>query len=232
MAESQADFWNAHADSFDSIYREDSRFRQWFNTTFRRSIYERFRLALQQSGDVTGKTVLDVGCGTGRYMVEYAKRGARRVVGLDFSPKMLALGRDLATREGVGERCEFMKGDFREVQLDDQFDVVLAIGVFDYIADSQRFLDKMVDTCRGTVIGSFPGTSRLRMYLRRPRYRLQGCPLFFYSESELRNMAERAGLRDFDLIFIPQSGGGFLLVGRPGDGREQPGRDSRGNRRP
>jgi malonyl-CoA O-methyltransferase len=44
-------------------------------------------------GDVTGKDVVDVGCGTGRHAVRLAAHGAR-VVGVDFSDGMLARARE------------------------------------------------------------------------------------------------------------------------------------------
>lgn len=40
--------------------------------------------------DVAGATVLDAGCGTGRYVAAVTARGAAAVVGVDFSPEMLA----------------------------------------------------------------------------------------------------------------------------------------------
>jgi malonyl-CoA O-methyltransferase len=43
---------------------------------------------LELIGDVKGKRVLDIGCGTGRYCLHLAKKGAK-VVGIDSSPKML-----------------------------------------------------------------------------------------------------------------------------------------------
>jgi malonyl-CoA O-methyltransferase len=43
--------------------------------------------------DLRGRTILDVGCGTGRYMLETLRRGATRVVGLDLSPQMLRRAR-------------------------------------------------------------------------------------------------------------------------------------------
>ena len=39
--------------------------------------------------NLSGKRVLDAGCGTGRYLLHALRRGARRVVGVDQSPEML-----------------------------------------------------------------------------------------------------------------------------------------------
>jgi SAM-dependent methyltransferase len=51
-------------------------------------------------GDVAGLDVLDAGCGTGYLAAKLASRGAR-VVGIDWSPGMVAVARDRATRLGV-----------------------------------------------------------------------------------------------------------------------------------
>lgn len=46
-----------------------------------------------------GKAVLDVGCGSGRYMLHALRRGAARVTGVDLSPHMLArAGTELAAQ--------------------------------------------------------------------------------------------------------------------------------------
>ena len=66
------------AQSFDAIYRlERSPFLRWVNTTFRKAVFERYTITFEQAGDVTGKKILDVGCGSGVYSVDFARRGAR-----------------------------------------------------------------------------------------------------------------------------------------------------------
>ncbi len=214
MSRLTQEYFDAHARSFDSIYLDDSRFSRWFNHTFRQAIYDRFRIALQASGDLSGKEVLDIGCGSGRYAVEYAKRGASRVIGIDLSSDMLDLARGLAAREGVVAQCEFRQGDFATLDFAERFDIVLAMGVFDYIEAPHAFLRKMTQVSRGLVIASFPGKSSVRMYFRRLRYRLRNCPVFFYSQSELEEIVRSAGLSEYQLIFMSHSGTGFVLVGR------------------
>lgn len=209
-------FFDSKALTFDSIYLNESRFSRWLNLTFRKAIYERFNIAIRESGSINDKTILDIGCGSGRYMVEYAKQGARKVIGVDFSPQMLELARKLLIQEGVQERCDFVQGNFLELGFTDKFDVVLAMGVFDYVENPQVFLQKLVNLSRGIVIAGFPGKSILRRHLRWLRYRLRNCPVFFYSETEIHRLANGAGLDDYKLIFIPQSGTGFILVGKIG----------------
>ncbi len=51
-----------------------------------------------------GEAVLDVGCGSGRYMLHALRRGAARVIGVDLSPQMLArAGTELAALRTAGD---------------------------------------------------------------------------------------------------------------------------------
>ena len=205
------------AQSFDAIYRlERSHFWRWVNTTFRKAVFERYTITFEQAGDVTGREVLDVGCGSGIYAVDFARRGASRVVGVDFSANMLELARQEAERHRVAERCEFIQADFLELDLQDRFDISIAMGVFDYVPDQVTFLRKMVALTTDKVIVAFPGHSLLREPARRLRYKLAGKgDIYLYGRDDVERIATEAGLREKEIIHIPSSGGVFVLVGRP-----------------
>ena len=204
------------AQSFDAIYRlERSPFWRWVNTTFRKAVFDRYNITFDQAGDVTDKKILDVGCGSGVYAVDFARRGARRVVGIDFSDKMLELASQEAEQHQVADRCKFIRADFLALDLKETFDVSIAMGVFDYIPEQVAFLRKMVATTTGKVIASFPGHSLLREPARRLRYKLAGKgDIYLYSQDDVERIATEAGLRDKEIIRIRSSGGGFVLVGR------------------
>ena len=204
------------ARSFDAIYRlERSPFWRLVNTTLRKAVFERYDITFEQAGDVTGKKILDVGCGSGVYAVDFARRGARRVVGVDFSGNMLELAREEAERHRVADRCEFIQADFLELELEDKFDISIAMGVFDYVPDQVTFLRKMVALTTGKVIVAFPGHSLLREPARRLRYKLAGKgEIYLYSQDDVERIATEAGLREKEIIRIPSSGGVFVLVGR------------------
>ena len=51
------------------------------------------RFAHLLPGDLTGKTVLDIGCNAGFYSFEMRRRGAARVVGIDADERYLAQAR-------------------------------------------------------------------------------------------------------------------------------------------
>jgi 2-polyprenyl-3-methyl-5-hydroxy-6-metoxy-1,4-benzoquinol methylase len=204
------------AGSFSAIYRlERSPWSRWFNKTFRKAIFDRYEMTFEHSGDVTGKEILDVGCGSGVYSVDFARRGARRVLGIDFSANMLALARVEAQQHGVEKACEFVKADFIEAELAPRsFDIAIAMGVFDYLPAPEPFLRKMATVTRGKVIASFPGHSLLREPARRLRYLLTGRgDVYFYREDEIRSLAARAGVERIVLYPLHSSGGGYLLVG-------------------
>ncbi len=59
------------------------------------------------------RQVLDVGCGTGNWLIELAKMypTATHLVGVDISDKMLAAARVEAEAQGVQDRVKFQSGD-------------------------------------------------------------------------------------------------------------------------
>ena len=58
-------------------------------------------------GELTGRTVVDVGCGGGRAVAELAGRGAR-ATGVDLDPEMIAVARERCpdSEFHVGDACE------------------------------------------------------------------------------------------------------------------------------
>ncbi|MFM4982473.1 50S ribosomal protein L11 methyltransferase [Aeromonas veronii] len=56
--------------------------------------------------DLTGKTVVDFGCGSGILGIAALKLGAARVIGIDIDPQAIQASRDNATRNGVADQIE------------------------------------------------------------------------------------------------------------------------------
>ena len=100
--------------------------------------WERFRDALP--ADLTGKTVLDIGCNAGFYSMEMKRRGAARVLGVDFDEDYLAQARFAAGVEGLD--IEFRQLSVYDVAtLKERFDVVFFIGVFYHLRHPLLALD-------------------------------------------------------------------------------------------
>ncbi|WP_226012344.1 class I SAM-dependent methyltransferase [Halomicrobium salinisoli] len=98
---------------------------------------------LDAIGPVDGKSVLEVACGTGRFTVMLADRGAD-VVGLDISGPMLHQGREKARSADLAGSVEFMRGDAARLPFpDDHFDAVVAMRFFHLADTPAAFLAEM-----------------------------------------------------------------------------------------
>lgn len=62
--------------------------------------------------DVSGQTVLEIGCGVGHLHQTLLEKGATIAVGVDLSPKMLQLAQQWAQERGIGDRVRYLEGDF------------------------------------------------------------------------------------------------------------------------
>jgi len=102
--------------------------------------FDRFADALP--ADLSGKTVLDIGCNAGFYTMEMARRGADRVVGIDSDPRYLAQARLAADVLGFTERIELRQLDVYDVgALGEAFDVVIFMGVLYHLRHPLLALD-------------------------------------------------------------------------------------------
>lgn len=93
-------------------------------------------------GDLTGKSVLDVGCMYGYFCFEAESRGAERIVGVDIDPENVAKCRQLAEIKGSG--CEFRQLDIERDSLDRSFDYVLCLNVLHHLRNPLSVLDRLV----------------------------------------------------------------------------------------
>ena len=121
--------------------------------------------------DVSGRTVLDVGCNAGFYALEAKRRGARRVLGIDIDPRYLEQARLAA--QVLEQEIEFRQLSVYDVaRIGEKFDVVIFMGVLyhlrhpllaldllhDHVVADRMILQTMVRGARGTmsVEGDYP----------------------------------------------------------------------------
>lgn len=104
---------------------------------WRRETVSLLNLSQKKSGKL-----LDVACGTGDVSIEAVKQygNAIDVTGVDFSEKMLVLGREKITKANIGN-IHFMAGNALDLPFEDDFfdAVTIAFGIRN-IADKQRAL--------------------------------------------------------------------------------------------
>jgi tRNA (mo5U34)-methyltransferase len=100
--------------------------------------WQRFEHAIPQ--DLTGKSVLDVGCNAGFYSIEMKRRGAARVVAVDSDARYLAQARFAA--EVAEADIDFREMSVYELpSLGERFDVVLFMGVLYHLRHPLLALD-------------------------------------------------------------------------------------------
>lgn len=101
------------------------------------------RAVLDTLEPLEDRKVLEIACGTGRFTVMLAERGAD-IVGLDISAAMLQQGRQKARNAGVSDHLEFMRGDAGRLPFpDDHFDTVFAMRFFHLADTPATFLSEM-----------------------------------------------------------------------------------------
>ena len=86
--------------------------------------------------DVCGKAVLDLGCGYGHNCIDFVKKGATSVIGIDISEKML----EVAKKESSDEKIKYLNMSMTDIaQLSCKFDVIYSSLAFHYIDDFDTF---------------------------------------------------------------------------------------------
>jgi SAM-dependent methyltransferase len=104
-------------------------------------------------GDVTGLTVAHLQCHMGQDTLSWARRGAKRVVGLDFSPAAIEQARALAAHLGYGpDAAEFVVADVYDAAAampDPAYDLVyVSCGAIDWLPDIRRWAETAASLVR------------------------------------------------------------------------------------
>lgn len=111
--------------------------------------------------DLTGRRVLDAGCGTGVLAVEAARRGAE-VVAVDLSPTLIGLARERVPDDLGAGSLEYRVGDMWDPELG-QFDHVVAMdSLIHYdLCDAARMLAGLAGVARSSMVFTFAPHTRL-----------------------------------------------------------------------
>jgi ubiquinone/menaquinone biosynthesis C-methylase UbiE len=193
-----ARFWNDIATDFDAIYtgKNKSAIAKAADRHFRKDIYQRFDWVMEKSGDVKNKTVCDIGCGSGRFVIELARRGSPRVTGVDVAPNMLKLASDLIAQNRVTDRCDLVEADVLNWKTSDKYDITIAIGFWDYIMDPPARLRNIRAITKQQFLSAWPRFWTWRMPVRKVRLEyINGCPVYFYKKQHIYEMMEKTGFR-------------------------------------
>ena len=112
-----------------------------------RIIKSRFKSKLKLSA-LKGKTVLDMGCGSGRYTIALTKTGAEKVYGIDLGEKSMQQGALIAKKSGI-RNIEFVVGSVLDLPYEDNlFDFVFCNGVLHHTENLERGINELYRTLR------------------------------------------------------------------------------------
>jgi SAM-dependent methyltransferase len=128
-------------------------------------------------GPLAGRSILDVGTGTGRAALLMARGGAR-VTGIDASDQMLAVARQRAAQEHL--TIDFLTGDAHTVAFPDRaFDVAISLRVLMHTPDWRRVIGELCRVSCDRVVFDYPSArsaALLQSVARAALHRLGASP--------------------------------------------------------
>ncbi len=172
------------------------RYEAWFATPIGRLVKDtECRLILEMLSPGEGERILDAGCGTGVFTLDYLAAGAH-VVGLDISEPMLAL----AVAKASGYPFVAVQGDMLALPFeDDHFDKAVSVTALEFIEDARKAVDELFRVTKpgglvvvGTLNALSPWAARRRAKTEQgQRHILEGA--FFRSPDELLALGPAGG---------------------------------------
>jgi SAM-dependent methyltransferase len=189
--------------SFDRLYDEEHALQR----TLRPGLFNRREFALEVAREYEAPRVLDVGGGSARIGELVLDQGASRYVDVDLSDSMLDLARQRLER--FGDKVHLIQGDFLTSAIPGSYEVILALGYFDYIENAPAHVRRMRELIApgGSVVASFPRWTWTKGPIRKLRYEvINNCPIFDYTRDGLMQL-----FTDFASVEIRPGKSGFLL---------------------
>jgi SAM-dependent methyltransferase len=97
--------------------------------------------------DLDASTVLDIGCNSGYFSLDLAARGAAHVDGFDLREENIARARFVAEHYGL-TNVDFRVADAETLGADEQWDVVLNLGLLYHLTNPLDVLRRTYELCR------------------------------------------------------------------------------------
>ena len=188
-------FWRRYAERFSGFYTSES----LIDTLFRQGIKLREQRLSNVIESMPGAKVLDLGCGPGRQVIDAINRGASLAVGVDAAPEMLDIAGEATREAGVRDRVELHLKDIFEYRDERKYDLVWALGVFDYMPDPDKLVQVMANYSSNMIAASFRRIWVLRYPIRKLTYHLRKCPVFFNTKGQIVSLFERNGLKEVNV---------------------------------
>jgi len=149
----------------------------------------------------SGELALDLGTGTGDLAVAIAKHSPAdaRIIGVDFTPEMLARGREKLARMGLAGRIELRVGDGERLEFaDDTFDACCSAFVVRNLADLHGGFAEMRRVVK-------PGGRAVCLEISHPRNRLLGVLFHLYFNRVVPLLGRMVGRSSDAYSYLPTS---------------------------
>jgi SAM-dependent methyltransferase len=197
-------FEAGYADSYDIVYREKD---YPLEVQALHRLFERHK-----TGAI--KSVLDLGCGTGRHAILLARNGLE-VVGVDQSDAMLKRARELSQENGTGHSLTFIKGDVRDFDAGNTFDAALMMfNVLGYMTSNDDLLAALrsvrrhvrdgglfvFDIWYGPAVAAHPPTDRIKQFKQPARDMIRIATGKMYPEENRYDVSIRLITIDNDVV--------------------------------
>jgi len=229
------EYWKEHLLSWEaSAYHKDTQHKAnlWdrLSTIFRGdAMYVRMQAALELlKPHIAGKTVLDVGCASGRFPFQLLEAGAAKVYGVDISLEAIKIADRHRTQAGLEDKLTFSIADV--VQPDSplpESDLVTALGVIEYF-DSETLSAFLGNLHSEFFCLDFPHIDRRKQLptwqLRQVYIRVNKLPgVYLYRPEEFIAMAEPFGFKNiwvaerdgFYYIWVAERDGFYYITNLP-----------------
>ena len=136
---------------------------------------------IEHCGDVTGKKILDLGCGEGYLSRLLIKNGCEQITGVDLSKEMISVADQIKNEQNL-DQATYISCDVNQFleEHSEKYDVIIAVFLFNYIdtASMSHVIDKTHDllTENGKFIFTVPHPSL-------PFIKSNDFPFYFNAES-------------------------------------------------
>jgi SAM-dependent methyltransferase len=191
------DYFDSFADDYQRAFSGRGRrpLHAVINRLFRRRTFVRRTevvMTYLRDLDLQGKTVLDVGCGTGEVSIEAARAGATRVIGLDIAPQMIRLASRAAVATEVRDRIEFRLHDIFAAD-PPACDIALLIGVIEYYGDLDGLIARIAPHVRQAFVIADTRGPLWRRGLRRLLARVKHFHVYYRDPEQVSAALRRWG---------------------------------------
>lgn len=209
-------FFNIFADKFDTLYeKKHGPLMRILDYYFRSDIEIRFKRTFELFGNLKDRTVLDIGCGSGVYLEHALLNGAIKVTGVDPAPRMLEISNERLENESNEKKYELIQGAFPELDIEGKYDHIIIMGVMDYIDNPVVFLSALKHLLKKSAAISFPSYHWFRTPIRKFRYKMRNCPVYFYNEKKIGSLLISSGFPNYVIEKIPGAGMDYHVIVYP-----------------